>query len=233
MYRTRAGSGYIDRPLQQQPTTVVTQLSENAAGIQGADRALAALNAYEGAVGLRAGLASLSRATQILYDQNDPRGVAARAAIADIGSMQIHSRTGATATASEMPRLAPFVPNVGDSPEVIREKLTVLRQRIIEETTGLYEPYSPAANYRPLPDVERALASTPPAPPERPPPPPSPAARAVRPPMQGGELDLAALNRGGPNARYSIAGGTYRWVPGTAGRQGEPSTAGRMERVDN
>jgi hypothetical protein len=228
MYRTRAGSGYIDRPLQQQPATVVTQLSTNASGVQRLDRALTELNAYEGAVGLGAGAASITAITQLLYDNNDPRGVRVRAAIGDLASLKFHDRGGATVTVSETPRLNRFIPGVGDSPEVIREKLANLRQAIIEETGGLYGNYGPSANYRPLQDVERALASTPPAPPERPPPPAPPAARAVAPPMRDGDIDIAALNAAGTTARYTIAGRTYRWVPGTAGRQGEPSTRGEF-----
>ena len=54
----------------------------------------------------------------------DEGGVPTRAAVSDIGSMVIHDRAGTAATASETPRLKPFIPLVNDNPSVVKEKLT-------------------------------------------------------------------------------------------------------------
>lgn len=53
----------------------------------------------------------------------DQGGVSARAAIADIGSLKIHDRSGAAVSASEDQRLKPFVPLATDRPETIKKKL--------------------------------------------------------------------------------------------------------------
>lgn len=53
----------------------------------------------------------------------DPEGVAARAAIANIGSMKLHDRSGAAVTVGELPRLVPFIPNVTDTAKTAKVKL--------------------------------------------------------------------------------------------------------------
>lgn len=78
-------------------------------------------------------------APDIITQRMDPEGVALRAAIADIGSLEIHDRSGAAVTISEAPRLRPFIPSVGDTPEAIRTKLQRLREGIEQETRLLME----------------------------------------------------------------------------------------------
>lgn len=53
----------------------------------------------------------------------DPEGVDTRAAIANLGSMVIHDRSGAAVTASEYPRLKPFIPKETDRGDVLQKKL--------------------------------------------------------------------------------------------------------------
>lgn len=57
----------------------------------------------------------------------DPSGVLTRAAVANIGSQKLHDRSGAAVTIGEMPRLAPFIPSVGDRPSAAAEKLKGLK----------------------------------------------------------------------------------------------------------
>jgi hypothetical protein len=64
----------------------------------------------------------------VLLNQVDPSGVDVRAAIADIGSMMIHTRSGAAVSASEFPRLQPFVPSVRDDAETAKKKLRLFVQ---------------------------------------------------------------------------------------------------------
>jgi hypothetical protein len=53
----------------------------------------------------------------------DPKGIAARAAVFNLGSLKIHDRSGAAVTASETPRLLPFIPTPGDSAKTVKTKL--------------------------------------------------------------------------------------------------------------
>ena len=114
--------------------TITKAVAKNQQQLSVIDDALKELEAYPDAVGLSRGLPILG---DRLDQRVDPKGVAARAAIANIGSLQIHDRTGAAMTIHEEPRLAPFVPNVGDTPEAIRTKLEKLRAAIHVETEGL------------------------------------------------------------------------------------------------
>jgi hypothetical protein len=64
-----------------------------------------------------------SATPDVILQRTDPKGVDARAKVADIGSLKIHDRSGASVTAAETPRLKPFIPSVHDKPEVIKTKL--------------------------------------------------------------------------------------------------------------
>jgi hypothetical protein len=105
------------------------------------DDALKELDAYPDAVGLKRGLGELVPGMGNIGDawnqRKDSKGVAARAQIANIGSLVIHERSGAAVTISEFPRLAPFVPRINDTPATIRTKLAKLRLMIREETDAL------------------------------------------------------------------------------------------------
>lgn len=76
-----------------------------------------------------------------ILNRADPNGVHTRAAIADLGSMVIHDRSGAAVTAAEFPRLAPFIPTEKDDPAAVRKKLTMFEKNlssIINDTTDFY-----------------------------------------------------------------------------------------------
>lgn len=67
--------------------------------------------------------------------------VKARAPLANIGSLIIHSRSGAAVTASEFPRLRPFIPTANDPPAKAAAKLEDLEQEIqaiTDEMTTYY-----------------------------------------------------------------------------------------------
>ncbi len=113
---------------------ITKALANNQQQLSIIDDAIKELDAYPDAVGLQRGLPFIG---DKLDQRRDPKGIAARASIANIGSLQIHDRTGAAMTAREEPRLAPFVPNVGDTPEAIRIKLTKLKAAIGVETDAL------------------------------------------------------------------------------------------------
>jgi hypothetical protein len=58
-----------------------------------------------------------------LLNRADSGGVDTRAAIADLGSMVIHDRSGAAVSATEFPRLQPFIPSASDDAATVKKKL--------------------------------------------------------------------------------------------------------------
>lgn len=96
--------------------------------------ALKELDKAPGAVGLLRGLPVIG---DRLDPRADPAGVAARAQIANIGSLKIHDRSGAAVAVTEFPRLAPFIPSITDPPDAIRVKLGKLRDAIMVETEAM------------------------------------------------------------------------------------------------
>lgn len=108
-------------------------VSKNTEQLSVIEDALKELQANPQAVGLKRAVGDLplmGGVADYINQRNDPSGVGARAQLANIGSLIIHDRSGAAVTVSEFPRLAPFVPRVGDTPDVIRTKLAKLRQNI-------------------------------------------------------------------------------------------------------
>lgn len=158
----------IPRTDRDPPQPIVGAMTENANAVQSIDRAMMALNRYPAAVGVRPGIANLTGWSSMIWDRMDPDGVEVRAAIADIGSLKIHDRSGAAVSAQEFPRLRPFIPQVGDSAETVRTKLLRFREEYMQMLRDQYENYGPAQGYRPLPSVERIL--TPPTATGQPPP---------------------------------------------------------------
>ena len=67
----------------------------------------------------------------------DSDGTVSRAKIAELGSQVIHDRSGAAVTASEFPRLKPFIPQIGDTPDTVQKKLQQF-YAIVQEEHLLY-----------------------------------------------------------------------------------------------
>lgn len=67
----------------------------------------------------------------------DSDGTVSRAKIAELGSQVIHDRSGAAVTASEFPRLKPFIPQIGDTPDTVQKKLKQF-YAIVQEEHLLY-----------------------------------------------------------------------------------------------
>lgn len=116
-------------------------IAANKAQMSVIDDAVSELGKHPDAVGMKRGLGELPMMGNIgdsFNQRKDPEGVAARAQIANVGSLIVHDRSGAAVTVSEYPRLAPFVPKVTDTPDAIRVKLGKLRAAI-ETETRLYQ----------------------------------------------------------------------------------------------
>lgn len=126
--------------LKPLPAPIAKAALENAQNLRKARDALALMQG--GKVGQRQGDPNATGYKGFLPDvvlqRMDPAGVDTRAAIADLGSMIIHDRSGAAVTASEYPRLVPFIPRDRDDPPVIKKKL----QRFIEEYEAIQQDYT-------------------------------------------------------------------------------------------
>lgn len=139
------------------PQTVTKGIQENVNNLKQIDRALAALEKNPGSVGgVGSMIASVVPGAGNLQNRIDTEGVDLRALIGNIGSLVIHERSGAAVTASEFPRLRPFIPDISDSPETVKKKLNSFKanyEEIIRDTLSYYGPengfreYKPAAEY--------------------------------------------------------------------------------------
>lgn len=74
------------------------------------------------------GIKNLLPGAERIRQETDPGGVAARAAVANIGSLKLHDRSGAAVTISEFPRLRPFIPVATDSDKAATVKLQKMKQ---------------------------------------------------------------------------------------------------------
>lgn len=136
--------------LRDVPAPVRTAMLENATNLRRAEQALALVE------GKRVGdLAGDTAATGLkgylpnqVLNRIDPAGVDARAAIADLGSLVIHDRSGAAVTAAEFPRLAPFIPTEKDDAATVQKKLKRFVQVYREELQASQSAYGPDAGYR-------------------------------------------------------------------------------------
>lgn len=149
-----AGGGVIRAP-RDVPQPIANAMLENVGGLNRAREALRLATQRPESFGFWRGVQN-----QIPLDglnRIDPEGAAARAAAADIGSLRIHDRSGAAVTASEFPRLRPFIPQVGDDPRTVAVKLQRFVQEYEAVLRDLQGAYGPQQGYRPLPPVEEAL----------------------------------------------------------------------------
>lgn len=117
------------------PSPIVKAYVENSQAMRKIDDALAEAKLYPDAFGVT------RIAGETINQRMDPKGVKARALVADIGSLKIHDRSGAAVTAAETPRLLPFIPQITDKYETIKTKLGLFRKEyeaIQKDVNGLY-----------------------------------------------------------------------------------------------
>jgi hypothetical protein len=143
----------LTKPLKPIPATANDAIMGNQKGLQQVERALALLDGKN--VGAQTGDAAATGwkgyLPNTVLNRIDPRGVDARAEIADIGSLKIHDRSGAAVTLSEAPRLMPFIPLGTDDAATVKKKLGRLRVEIKNESDALASTYSKEQGYRPSP----------------------------------------------------------------------------------
>lgn len=128
--------------LKQIPQSVSKAIIENNAALRKVDQALAELDTYPDAFGPSNYLGDT------IKQRTDPKGIKARALVADIGSLKIHDRSGAAVTASETPRLKPFIPSATDDAKTIRQKLELFQSEYNAIQNDINSTYSRDQGYR-------------------------------------------------------------------------------------
>ena len=126
------------------PTSAAQKLMENQQNLRRAEQALALVNGES--VGEAKGDPNATGwkgyVPNVILNRVDPKGVDARAAIADLGSLVIHDRSGAAVTAAEFPRLRPFIPAATDDAETVKKKLSRFASEyraVVEEASEFYK----------------------------------------------------------------------------------------------
>ncbi|MDQ0607990.1 hypothetical protein QFZ83_002161 [Variovorax sp. W1I1] len=144
------------RPGKDIPPNVNKSIIENQQNISKIDKAIAAISAKPSSLGAQYMVPGAETLGQYL----DPEGVEARAGVADIGSLILHDRSGAAVTASETPRLRPFIPSASDSPDVAKKKLARFKAIYEEEAGLLAQTYSADQGYKESPALKAAPRRT-------------------------------------------------------------------------
>lgn len=139
----------LSKPLMAIPAAVQTKIAINNRNLKKAETALALAEGKTvgGLVGDADATGWKGYAPDSLLQRVDEGGIDTRAAIADLGSMIIHERSGAAVTASEFPRLKPFIPTEKDDPPAVRKKLKRFVEIYKEEQKAYREQFSKEAGY--------------------------------------------------------------------------------------
>ena len=138
------------------PANINTAISTNDMSIKRIQEALDLIKKNPDAIGLKNLLPGQA------LDRMDPKGVAARSAIGDIGSLVIHERSGAAVSASEMQRLN-FIPTPTDRADNAKTKLEAMLRYAKLNQQGLTETYAEDQGYKPNPTISGKNSAPPPA----------------------------------------------------------------------
>lgn len=144
---TAEGEAFVGKgpKLKDIPATANGKIIEGQQGVTNVTQAIKAIKENPGAFGFSNAIPGAQLVKQLWASPGD---IGARAQVANIGSLKLHDRSGAAVSASEFPRLAPFIPSASDTPDAAIKKLEEM-QRIAEEELGLYaDTYGPENGYR-------------------------------------------------------------------------------------
>ena len=125
------------------PSAVGSKFMENSQNLRMAENALGLISGQSvgGSKGDPNATGMKGYLPDALLQRMDPSGVETRAAVSNLGSMIIHDRSGAAVTASEYPRLRPFIPTASDDPTTVKKKLGQFvneYRKINDEMTQFY-----------------------------------------------------------------------------------------------
>ena len=139
------------------PPTINTAIIGNQTAGNQLDRAIALLSGKNlpGMVGDVNATGMKGYVPTGLLNRFDPQGVSARAEIADIGSLKLHDRSGAAVTASESPRLMPFIPLTTDDNATALKKLGRLKLEVENESKAMRDIYSKEQGYKENPVLNK------------------------------------------------------------------------------
>lgn len=140
-----SGTGAALKPV---PVQIQKQMLDARAGMRKIDSALEMVRLHPKAFGM--GNIVGNDVTQRLPGEAGAEGMAARAAVANIGSLIIHDRSGAAVTIAETPRLKPFIPMPTDTDRAAATKLHGLRNELAIMATEIEEMYGQDSGYRPM-----------------------------------------------------------------------------------
>jgi hypothetical protein len=154
-YRTGSGSIVYPGPQQPVPEKVTEQMLTNVDGLRQVQGAVEALRKNPNAVGPIQGFAPS------VTNWFDVNGVPTRAMVQAIGSVQIHNISGGNVTASETPRLKPWIPTTEDPQAVALAKLDRFAAEYRAILADRYEVHGPDNNYQKNTVVEKALLAAP------------------------------------------------------------------------
>lgn len=145
---TRVAGNTSVRPI---PSSALQGIQSNRRTLDKIDKAIAAIEKNPEALSWSNAIPGMDAINQRIPTKGGAGGVTTRALVADIGSQKLHDRSGAAVTASETPRLVPFIPSVSDTPEAAIEKLRNLRAEYEASADETEAFYSPEAGYMELP----------------------------------------------------------------------------------
>lgn len=126
------------------PVSAAGKLMENNQNLRRAEQALALMEGKNvgSAKGDENATGWKGYVPDAILQRTDKKGIDARAAIGDLGSLVIHDRSGAAVTAAEFPRLRPFIPQTTDDPATVKKKLNRFvseYKALVDETTEFYK----------------------------------------------------------------------------------------------
>lgn len=139
------------------PASVQKAMTENDSALRKIEDALAAVDEYPEALG------GMNMLGDTVRQRTDPKGVKARALVADIGSLKLHDRSGAAVTAAETPRLKPFIPSATDTPDTVRTKLGLFKREYQAIQDDIRSAYPKETSKRTAPAAAPAVAPALPA----------------------------------------------------------------------
>jgi len=151
------GYSPLGEKLKPIPPSVNTAIIQNQTANNQLDRAIALVSGVDlpGMKGDTSATGFKGYLPNAILNRVDPQGVSARAEIADIGSLKLHDRSGAAVTASESPRLMPFIPLATDDRETVLKKLNRLKLEVQNETSAMKDIYSKEQGYRENPILNK------------------------------------------------------------------------------
>jgi len=144
-----------EEKLKPIPPQINTAIITNQQSIQKLKDTLSMLDKNPDAVGIKGLL------PQGILNRMDEQGMPVRAAIADVGSIVLHQRSGAAVTASEEPRLLPFIPTPSDTYAAAKTKVKRMLDYALSEQEALKGTYSEDQGYRSNPILTTSNAKSP------------------------------------------------------------------------